>query len=317
MTVPYTKPFLSIDQQVELLKSRGMAIPDETSAKSALASLGYYNLSGYWYPLRVIDPAAAEPSRLSDFLPGVSFDHAMALYSFDKSLRSCLLDRIELIEQALKVAIALEIGQLHKNAHRGAGFFERSFTVPNPGETESRHQMWLTKLDTEVQDRGTQWDFIRHFVAKYDPPIPIWVSIEIWEFGQAVRLFGGLKRHHQDNISNRFGVARSATFRSWLKSINMVRNICSHHERVWNRAITLSPAQLGHPFFTGTSTLPETWNRSYGTALMLRFLDDYVDPASQWKARFRSLLGTFPTAPGASLSGMGVPPSWATESVWL
>lgn len=317
MTVPYSKPFRTIDQQLELLKSRGMVVPDETSAKSALRSLGYYNLSGYWYPLREIDSTASDPSRLSTFRPGVSFDHAMALYAFDKSLRSCLLDRIELVEQTLKVAIALEIGQHHKDAHRIAGFFDRQFTTPRPGETDARHATWLAKLDEDVQERGAQWDFIRHFVSKYDPPVPIWIAIEIWDFGQAVRLFGGLKRHHQDNIANRFGVSGSATFRSWLKSINMVRNICSHHERVWNRAITLSPSKLSHPFFSGIATLPDTWNRAYGTALILRFLDDYIEPGSQWKIRFRDLLAAFPPAPGVSLSGMGVPPSWTAEAIWL
>ena len=52
MTIPYRKPHLTLDQQITLLQSRGMAVQDIPKAKHYLQRLGYYRLSGYWFPLR-------------------------------------------------------------------------------------------------------------------------------------------------------------------------------------------------------------------------------------------------------------------------
>ena len=48
----YTKPFLTIDQQLDLIASRGLDIGDRDYAADCLKNIGYYRLSGYWYPLR-------------------------------------------------------------------------------------------------------------------------------------------------------------------------------------------------------------------------------------------------------------------------
>jgi hypothetical protein len=48
----YMKNWKSIDDQLGLLKSRGMAISEPIRAKKALERFGYYRLSGYWYPFK-------------------------------------------------------------------------------------------------------------------------------------------------------------------------------------------------------------------------------------------------------------------------
>ena len=47
-----SKPFKTIDEQIELLRYRGMTIADDEVARHALETLGYYRLSGYSYPFR-------------------------------------------------------------------------------------------------------------------------------------------------------------------------------------------------------------------------------------------------------------------------
>ena len=48
----FTKPPLTYKEQVELLKSRGMIIPDEKRAKRLLANISYYRLSAYMLPYK-------------------------------------------------------------------------------------------------------------------------------------------------------------------------------------------------------------------------------------------------------------------------
>lgn len=48
----YPKSFKTVDEQIELLKSRGMLFQDEIQAKNHLLNLNYYRLSGYWLPFK-------------------------------------------------------------------------------------------------------------------------------------------------------------------------------------------------------------------------------------------------------------------------
>jgi abortive infection bacteriophage resistance protein len=73
------KLHLSYREQVDLLRSRNLAIGDEGAALAALQSIGYYRLVGYWFPLRRPDPHDAK-ARLDDFQDDATFELAVDLY---------------------------------------------------------------------------------------------------------------------------------------------------------------------------------------------------------------------------------------------
>lgn len=50
--MPYSKPWLSYNDQLTLLESRGLLITDRPAALEYLERIGYYRLSGYWYAFR-------------------------------------------------------------------------------------------------------------------------------------------------------------------------------------------------------------------------------------------------------------------------
>lgn len=76
------KPFATIDEQIDVLASRGLAL-DRGVAEQWLRSVGYYRLSGYWYPYREIGNPRRE-GRLDSFTPGVSFADVVQMYEFDR-----------------------------------------------------------------------------------------------------------------------------------------------------------------------------------------------------------------------------------------
>ncbi len=45
----YATPHLTYGEQIDLLRERGMVI-DAERGRGALERIGYYRLSGYWYP---------------------------------------------------------------------------------------------------------------------------------------------------------------------------------------------------------------------------------------------------------------------------
>lgn len=194
--VPYSKPYLSVEDQVRLLQGRGMAISDLQKAEACLRRIGYYRLSGYWYPFRhreIITTAnGAESTRIfENFRPGTEFAHVMDLYVFDKRLRPLFLDAIERIEVGLRVDIPLLLGLRGAYAYRDPSEFNKYFSIPNPVTNKTPHEKFIEKLD-ESYIRSRE-EFAEHFRTKYSSELPIWMVIELWDFGNLATILSGMK----------------------------------------------------------------------------------------------------------------------------
>lgn len=95
-----------------------MTIPDHTAAERWLGSVGYYRLSGYWYPYRVRTQAAGAPPVIGDdFQPGTSFEQIVELYDFDRTLKLLVLDAIESVEVAMRLRVGHTLGRRGAFAH--------------------------------------------------------------------------------------------------------------------------------------------------------------------------------------------------------
>ena len=86
----------TIDEQIRLLRSRGMAFSNEEEAKQCLAHISYFRLKYYWTDMR-------DEETEHDFKENASFDEVIARYNFDRNLRLILFDAIEIIEVALSL----------------------------------------------------------------------------------------------------------------------------------------------------------------------------------------------------------------------
>jgi len=115
------KPWMSFTDQLQQLRTRGLQVDNPTAALDYLKRLGYYRLSGYWYPLRAIDKSASttqgQAVRLETFAPDSRFEDVVRLYVFDKKLRLLALDALERIEMAVRVDVARLLGRRDPRAH--------------------------------------------------------------------------------------------------------------------------------------------------------------------------------------------------------
>ena len=76
----YSKPALSFEQQIELLKNRGLSINDEERAKRHLSNVSYYRLSAYMLPYKIMQPNGIVTDY---FIKGTIWDDIWNLYKFD------------------------------------------------------------------------------------------------------------------------------------------------------------------------------------------------------------------------------------------
>ena len=292
---PFTKPALAFADQVALLQRRGMIIADPERAEFYLRHLNYYRLGAYWLPFEADHGSHA-------FRPGTRFEDVLNLYVFDRELRLLLLDALERIEVSVRTQWAYQLAHCHgSHAHLDAAIAFRT----------DWHQRHLAKLSEEVT--RSDETFIRHLLDTYAEPLPpVWAVCEVMSLGLLSHWYSNLRpMPTRRRIAARFGVDEGV-LQSWLHHLTVVRNICAHHARLWNRDLTVlpqaprsKPAALKNQFQGGSHKL-------YNTLLILLYLMDIVAPASQWRQRLVELIDSH----GIDAAAMGFPADWRARPIW-
>jgi abortive infection bacteriophage resistance protein len=318
MTI-YTKPHLSFDDQVQLLKSRGMVVEDPAAAAKLLSVVGYYRLSGYWYPFR---RRLTATKRADGFVEGTTFATVARLYDADRRLKLHVLDAIERVEIALRVMIGFTLGKRGAYAHLTRSNLDGQFIRSNSRQP-SKYDAWLDRV-LSAQARSSE-DFVVHFHQKYDGRLPVWVITEIMDFGSMAHLYRGLKAVDRNAIAGELRVfdhqsaGNGHTLGNWLRVLNYVRNICAHHSRLWNRHLVnqIAPRQLASiPDLRYLTGCQMAHNRIYSTLCVLAFLLERVGLGVGWVASIRQLLCEEMMACGRSLAELGFPAGWAANPPW-
>ncbi|WP_198148832.1 Abi family protein [Luteibacter yeojuensis] len=294
--MPYTKGWKSYADQVDQLEARGLEIGDRESAIRYMKRIGYYRISGYWFPLRkrtgpvvLLNDAGQRPQRirevripLDEFLDGARLADAIELYVFDKKLRMLTLDALERIEIALRVDISHTLGAIDAFAYLRPACLHPDFSESiDQTRGVTRHHEWLGR-HARLVGRSRE-DFVRHNKEKYGLPLAIWVACEVWDFGTLSTLFGGMRESEQDAISQLYGVKNGRIFATWLRSLNYLRNICAHHSRLWNRNIIDQPKlpPLGEvPGLDRFRHDAHARARCYLLLLLTKHLMDVINPGS-------------------------------------
>jgi len=129
VTSTYDKPFLEVDAQLDRLQERGLVFDDRELAYRELQAIGYYRLSGYWYPFRQKseDPQKPRPSK---FVEGATLQEVLEIYRFDERLRVEILHALSHIEVALRFQIGHLLGRRGPFTHNNAAELDSSWTTP-------------------------------------------------------------------------------------------------------------------------------------------------------------------------------------------
>ena len=295
--IAYPKQIKSFDDQISILKSRGMVIKDEARAKQILQNISYYRLSGYWYPL-----LADKQQHL--FKPGCTFEQAYDLYKFDSELRKMILSEIEKIEVAVRTQLAYVMSQNY-----GGWWFQDTTLFANPAKLAKT----ISNMDEELE--RSDEEFITAFKSKYTNHFPpSWIMLEITTFGTMSILYSNLNGGRcKRQIAKYFGVADTVMV-SWLHAMTYIRNVCAHHSRLWNRTLGISPImprRTANPFVS----LPAKGTRHvYFILAIIQYWLNIVNPSNTFKTKIMTLLSKYPNI---DVSAMGFPARWENETLWL
>lgn len=212
------------DEQLNILKNRGIEIPDAHVAMSTLKRINYYRLTAYGLTLK-------DPEQQDHYLPGTTFDRLIALYDFDKKLRQLLMGVIESIEIAFRTHIAYH----HAHTYGALGYKEDKHF-----NNTVYHKKFLTSLDRFFDNNKTEL-FVSHHQSKYRGVFPIWVTVEVLSFSTLSMLFKNLKNKDKLAISKEYYSIPFKYTQSWLHTLTTIRNTCAHHGRLYGKKLTIRP----------------------------------------------------------------------------
>lgn len=202
----------TVDEQITLLKGRGMVIADEPKAKEILLDIGYYRLGLYWNCFECDDKHS--------LIEGTKFEDVVALYYIDVDLRELLLKYIYRIEVHFRTQIVYLVSNEHKDSPTW---------FVDPKVVASGYIADFDKFYTDKFKRNNRPIFKHHQKYINDKYAPAWKTIEFMTFGAILKLFKCLKDEKiKQKIALSYKLRSLKVFYNFMQSIVYVRNICSH-----------------------------------------------------------------------------------------
>lgn len=315
----HTKPYTGVTDQLKLLHMRGLDIPHPDRAKGWLERVGYYRLSAYAYPFRLLDVQDGRAVRLDRFRDDLAFSDITKFYLFDKQIRLLLSDPLERIEIAVRNALVDTLGSLNSHGHRNERSYKDTFIEKDEDGTTDLDK-FLEGLDDAFA--RSKAESAKHFTKKYSGYPPIWIAAEEWTWGNMSYMLQNLNQRNRNAVAARFAL-QQGTLVSWMSSLNELRNRCAHHLRTWNRPFVnqpqLAPKKVAYfsAMVSENGTIPtQTRTRLYGCVAVIIYLLRELHEDTRWPERFREFLLKADLPEEIGLDKAGFIEGWDQHKIW-
>ena len=278
----YPKKFLSVEQLIQKLIDSGMVITSLSEARTALTTIGYYRLKGYSF--HKFD------SSIKKYVKNTTFSDVLKLYYFDSELSHLIFSYLTQIEIALRTRLVNSF-QITQDA----------LILNDPSFFKDKNLYWKNYTNIASEINRSNDIFIEHNFNNYDGAIPIWATVEIMSFGTISKIIKNLKTGNKSmfsilvqnykfksNAGNEI-IPSKDMFTSWLQAASVMRNICAHNSRIYNRSISVRPQLIysdiirPQPRFCGL----------YQIMLSMKYLSPTKESWDIFIYSFKQLLGKY------------------------
>ncbi|MCF4007219.1 Abi family protein [Corynebacterium uropygiale] len=300
------KPFSTYEEQINILRSRGMEFHDPELALKMLHTHNYYRLSGYWHSMRELDTKTHAP--LDKFREGTSFELVADLYHFDSLIRSSIISCLSPIEIAFRSLLSYHLGKIDPLIHLN----EQKLSIAPDKQAKKRirtYQEWRNKYHSSLA--VSREDFIVHYRRKYNSILPIWVAVEIMDWGMLSRLYQFSPRQPREEIAQICSMT-APQLESWLRSLNVLRNHAAHQARIFTRVFSMKPKPINdHRMREANRQL----HKLFGQLCLIRYLQLQLG-LQEGLALIPEALRTYPTNSLIPLERTGTPHNWRELELW-
>lgn len=220
------KDFKTIEEQIEILRSRGLIIHDESQVKDFLLFNNYYRISGYSLTLRKNDV----------FFKSSTFQNIVDIYNFDHEFRHIILQYLEVIEVQMKSVYAYEFTKVHGSV----GYLDDSFFTD-----KNKHKEIMNKVNQQKTKRLSHEAYLKHFVNELHQDIPLWAAVDLFTISDISFLYSISEQSIKLAVACAFNLTMnkgSSILESYMHSMTIIRNLCAHGSRIYNRLFEQKPS---------------------------------------------------------------------------
>ena len=284
-------------QQVQSYIEAGMEFEDQANVEKALKSVGYYRLRGYSFHLY--------ENATKKYVPGTKFEDVLKLYQFDQELSALIFAMISKIEVALRVRL-VEALLIHGEP-----------LVLQDSSIFKEKKLYWQNMSTVASEIARSNDvFIKHNFDNHDGEMPVWAAVEVLSFGTLSKIIKNLKtgtgssysilaanyqyKSKKGNLVN----PSQKMLASWVQGVSVLRNMCAHNSRIYNRTIHTTPEILN----ADKVTPPPAHNGLYQILLAMKYLRSLDEEWTVFVDAFDKLIQNNISV--VNLTAMNLPVDW-------
>ena len=212
------KQFKTLDEQVEILKSKHLIINNVNYAKGILLRENYFFLNGYRH-LFVISNSDKV------FKEGTTFEELYSLFLFDRTFRNICFKNLLIIENNFKSITSYQLSKRY-------GYKEKEYLKSKnfTNRPDKRRQVndLLKKMQRQIRVNGNQHSATQHYACNYGY-IPLWILVKVLSFGIVSEMYSILKTEDQKAISSIYNLDNEV-FTNYLPILANYRNLCAHED---------------------------------------------------------------------------------------
>lgn len=219
------KCFKTYEEQIQILKDRGMILNDDKQAIKVLKRANYYSLINGYKDLFVNNTSPHDVYK-----KGTTFSEIVGLYCFDRRLREIFLIELLRIEKVIRTTITHVFSRYY-------GYNHNTYLVLSSFNTNGEKNLFLTKkLICDLQDKIAKYSKKHKAISYYNSHygyVPMWVLSTVLSFGDLNNFYARLKLPLKKEISNEYNLSVKE-FESVMYILCSFRNKCAHGDRIYS-----------------------------------------------------------------------------------
>ena len=285
----YSSLILNVDEQLDLLRRRGLHIDNEEMARKFLSQVYFHRFFNYAIPFTQKDDHNV-------FIVGAKFKDVVDVYDFDAELRQLIFYSIEIIEISIRssfIGLANDYGShfyLNEKLFSDRVVFKYS----------------LDKIDRQIESSDEL--LIEEYYTKYATPNypPIWRVIELFSIGQLSKWYANLaKIEDKKKIADIYNID-DGVLEYFLHNLTLIRNYCAHYNRIWNRKFLLITTRRPKKPKALDKAFQPNNKRIYNIIILITYLLKQLDHDRSWYDSLINLINKYQV----KTELMGFPDNW-------
>ena len=216
------KMFKTLDEQIDILRSKGLVVNNEDEARQILFRENYFFISGYRHLFMI-------NGNRDLFISGTTFEELYATFIFDRRIRNIFFKNILIVENNIKSIMSYQLSK--KYGIREKDYLEVKNFSQDSIKSRQIYDV-LNKVKRQIRVNGNKHTATSHYINNYGY-IPLWILVKVLSFGIMAEFYDILKIEDKEDIAGSYGIDAD-TMSLYLSLLSNFRNVCAHEDILYD-----------------------------------------------------------------------------------